>query len=103
MHLEIIGIRQTTLREVRDNCWTGEGFGSAAEFEALWIKLHPRRGFIPHQKVWLHLFVPSDTHTGKLIDLPFYPEMRTQILAGLKYLTTRTKKYGTPGDYFVIE
>lgn len=33
-----------------------EGFDSIADFKDFWGKLHPKRGFQPLDKVWVHTF-----------------------------------------------
>lgn len=35
--------------------------------------------------------------------IPHQPEMRKAILAGRKTATSRTKQYGSPGDYFMLK
>lgn len=36
----------------------------------------------------------------KKIDMPFLPEFEESMLSGKKKATTRTKRYGYPGDWF---
>ena len=35
-----------------------EGFDTPQEFVKFWKKLHPRKGFIPNQEVWVHWWKP---------------------------------------------
>lgn len=37
----------------------------------------------------------------KQIDIPFLPEFEESMLSGKKRATTRTKRYGYPGDWFL--
>lgn len=53
----IIEQKHTTLREVRDVYFRMEGCETPEEFEQVWIDIHPRAGFQPEHKVWLHIFV----------------------------------------------
>ncbi len=48
------------LYNVADILYEQEGFDTPEEFKACWIKLHPRRGFDPEQKVWVHFFRRTD-------------------------------------------
>lgn len=34
-----------------------EGFKNSAEFIDCWRKIHPRKGYVPDQIAWLHLFM----------------------------------------------
>lgn len=49
-------VRRTLLGEVQEKFWAREGCATPAEFEAVWVKLHPRAGFDVKRPVWLHLF-----------------------------------------------
>jgi len=37
------------------------------------------------------------------ITIPFHHEMKLAILHGKKDCTSRNKKYGVPGDYFILD
>lgn len=54
MLLEITSVSKWELLEVYWFGYKAEGFDSSEAFEAKWIKLHPRTGFVPEQKVWFH-------------------------------------------------
>lgn len=41
---------------VRDFLWFQEGAKSPEEYEKVWIDIHPRKGFIGEQKVYVHFF-----------------------------------------------
>lgn len=53
---ELVRIRKLRLADVRDYYWYQEGCDSRAEFEAVWKKIHPGRGFISTDVRWLHEF-----------------------------------------------
>jgi hypothetical protein len=53
---ELASIEKMTLEDVSETLHEEEGCGSPAEFRALWAKLHPRKGFVPHQSVYVHRF-----------------------------------------------
>ena len=59
-------VRRVTLREVRDRWWKAEGCDSPEEFEKVWRSIHPRRGFVPNQKVWIHFFETLPTRGVRL-------------------------------------
>jgi len=50
-------VSQIFLWLVAKQWYQDEGCKSPEEFEQVWKALHPRRGFDPNQKVWLHRFV----------------------------------------------
>ena len=52
----LIRIQMITLQEVKAKYWKEEGFKSPDDFEECWNKLHPRKKFVPTQKVFLHFF-----------------------------------------------
>ncbi len=52
----ITAITRPVLSYVRDSLWQQEGFASPLDFEGFWIKLHPRRGFRPNDRVYTHFF-----------------------------------------------
>ena len=54
--VRLTGLLYRPLANVRDNFWRAEGVGSAEEFVETWVRLHPRKGFVPEQLVWLHEF-----------------------------------------------
>lgn len=49
------------LRRVRDLYYEEEGCSSPEEFEEVWKSLHPRKGFDPDLKIWVHKFGRLDT------------------------------------------
>jgi len=44
------------LNFVAENCYRHEGFRNPYEFINAWRKIHPRKGYVPDQPVWLHEF-----------------------------------------------
>lgn len=52
----ILSIEKHTLGYIADNLYKEEGCDSPDEFKEVWSKLHPRKGFIPTQLVWVHFF-----------------------------------------------
>ena len=53
---QITGLFRLTQEMVRDQHYREEGFTSPEAFEACWRKLHPRSGFKPEARVWMHKF-----------------------------------------------
>ena len=54
---KLINVNKRTLRFVRDYLYGVEGCSSPEEFERVWVKIHPRRGFVPDDKKWVHSFI----------------------------------------------
>lgn len=52
-----------TLRSVADNRYVAEGCRSAQEFVSIWRRLHPRKGWVPEQRVQVHWFARLYTET----------------------------------------
>ncbi len=52
----IIGVIQPRLQTVSDLLFGAEGFTSNTEFENFWVKLHPKRGWRPDDRVYTHFF-----------------------------------------------
>ena len=53
---ELLAVTRTTLLDVSRHFFQQEGCSSPEEFEEIWTELHPRRGFVPAQAVYLHRF-----------------------------------------------
>jgi hypothetical protein len=53
---EFTAIQRMPLRWVRDIYWADEGVASPAAFVEVYGRIHPRRGFIETDKVWIHFF-----------------------------------------------
>lgn len=54
--LRLTSVERVTLQQVQQQHWREEGVASPEEFEEVWRKIHPGRGWDPAQKVWLHFF-----------------------------------------------
>jgi len=52
---EILEIVKMTLEEVANN-WKKEGCESKKDFIEIWEEIHPIKGFIPTQRVFVHIF-----------------------------------------------
>ena len=53
---ELVSVEKLPLQEVSETLYREEGCGSPQEFRKTWAKLHPRRGFVSHQSVYVHRF-----------------------------------------------
>ncbi|MCK5605871.1 hypothetical protein KAR91_28500 [Candidatus Pacearchaeota archaeon] len=47
-------VRRHILAYVKMAYWQSEGCSSPQEFVDIWKKIHPRKGFVPDQSVWVH-------------------------------------------------
>lgn len=56
---EIVEVFKATLAEVAEH-HEREGFRSKEAFIARWRELHPRRGYDPEERVWVHVFRPNE-------------------------------------------
>jgi hypothetical protein len=65
---ELRTVERLTLRDIRDNLHLQEGCETADEFQRLWTDLHPRKGFVPDQLVYVHWFVRKDTGQQKHVE-----------------------------------
>jgi hypothetical protein len=54
---ELRAIERLPLLHVKDHLYLQEGCESPDEFQRAWNELHPRRGFVPEQPVYVHWFV----------------------------------------------
>lgn len=64
---EIFGARFTikeilpiTLEQVAKEYFVEEGFGNPIEFIQCWNEIHPNKGYVPSQRVFLHKFTKLD-------------------------------------------
>jgi hypothetical protein len=55
----LIAVVNWSLRSVAEMLYIAEGFDSPDSFKLKWVKLHPRKGWIDEQKVWVHFFRPE--------------------------------------------
>jgi len=52
----LTAITKRTLADVTSHFYQREGFPSQADFIRKWCDIHPKRGYIPSDQVWLHEF-----------------------------------------------
>jgi len=64
--VRLLSVRHVCLGFVRDFCWDQEGLNSPQEFEEVWRQIHPKAGFDPGRKVYLHHFehIGEDEDSG---------------------------------------
>jgi hypothetical protein len=48
------------LQFVAEHYYMDEGFNKPKEFIDIWKEIHPRKGWDPKQKVWVHEFMRTD-------------------------------------------
>ena len=53
---QLTKVNKVYLQDVCSTYYIQEGFKSQPEFIDCWKKLHPRKGYVPEQEVWLHEF-----------------------------------------------
>ncbi len=53
---ELLSIEHVHLGDVADILWKEEGASSRSEFIEIWKTIHPRKGFDPARRAWLHRF-----------------------------------------------
>lgn len=49
-------VEKVPLQKVAAEYYVSEGTTSANDFVKIWEKLHPRKGFVATQQVWVHWF-----------------------------------------------
>jgi hypothetical protein len=54
--IKLLAVTRTTAAFVRDNHWQDEGCDSPEDFVQVWTIVHPRKGFDPDYKGYLHHF-----------------------------------------------
>lgn len=59
--LRFTEVEKVRLDVVRDHYWRDEGCSSPEDFEQVWCGIHPLKGYVPDQMVWLHRFVVERT------------------------------------------
>lgn len=52
--IKIIG--KARLDAVASHLWKQEGAESPEDFRSIWESIHPRKGYVPDQVVWTHVF-----------------------------------------------
>jgi len=51
----ILKVERRTLEDVADH-WAEEGFINKLSFIEFWKRIHPRKGYVPSQRVYVHIF-----------------------------------------------
>lgn len=52
----LVEVFRATLAEVSSHLWREEGVASSDEFRRIWARLHPRRGYVSTDLVYVHRF-----------------------------------------------
>lgn len=52
----ILFVEKHTLDYIANNLYKQEGCDNPDEFKEIWLSLHPRKGWVPDQKVFTHFF-----------------------------------------------
>ena len=53
---EILKVERRILQDVFDYHWREEGCEDPIDFFEVWEKIHPVKGFVPSQRVYVHIF-----------------------------------------------
>jgi hypothetical protein len=53
----ILKVEKVSLREIADKHFKEEGVESPQAYEKKWAEIHPNKGFVPEQLVFLHTFI----------------------------------------------
>ena len=56
----MINQEEEELQFVAEHYYEDEGFKKPKEFISIWVEIHPRKGWDPKQKVWVHEFMRTD-------------------------------------------
>ena len=66
----IVNQEEEKLQYVADHYYKDEGFERPEQFINIWVELHPRKGWDPNQKVWVHEFMRMDKeHAQKKLEV----------------------------------
>ena len=60
--LRLLYVEKVTLGFVATQMWNLEGCMDQGDFERVWESIHPGRGFVPEQMVYLHIFERVKNH-----------------------------------------
>jgi hypothetical protein len=56
MTFRLRAVKKWPLRWVADLMYHEEGFETPDQFKAIWKRIHPKRGYVETDLVWLHVF-----------------------------------------------
>lgn len=56
----LTGVKRLALQTVAHSYYQQEGFDTPTDFIRCWRVLHPRKGYVPKQYVYLHIFNLTD-------------------------------------------
>jgi hypothetical protein len=70
MEFELLAVAKLPLEEVSKNLFRQEGCSSPEEFREIWAELHPRKGFVPEQMVYVHWFSKKKWFQRKVGEQP---------------------------------
>jgi len=54
--VRLVRVDRLPLVDVACDRFGDEGFGTPVAFTEAWARIHPRKGFVPNQLVWVHEF-----------------------------------------------
>lgn len=52
----LVSVRRVELGAIAHAYYRQEGCATPAEFRDIWVQIHPRKGWTPMEKKWLHEF-----------------------------------------------
>jgi rRNA processing protein Gar1 len=58
-------VRQEKLTTVAHFLYREEGFNRSSEFMDCWNQIHPRKGYVSEQVVWVHIFKMEENDAKK--------------------------------------
>lgn len=56
IRIQLLEVRRVRLGDIAERHWHEEGCESMDDFKAVWTRIHPRAGYDPAKRVWLHIF-----------------------------------------------
>ncbi len=59
--VRLLDVRKCEIETVAQEHYHEEGLDSPEEFREVWREIHPRKGWVPDQEIWLHEFEHIDT------------------------------------------
>ncbi len=89
---KITHVVEVPLSVVKQFFWREEGCNSSKEFVEVWEDIHPRKGFVPDQEVWLHLF--EEWVVGQGDSALFDKQMAFLVFDSLEWMLTSSARKG---------